>query len=273
MGAVLKMASPQDQAGSARNRAAQAIRRPLIGWAMLEPLRCLIESGSLAASYPLLTTAPRGDGHPVMVLPGFATSDLMTTALRQYLALMGYQVFPWELGWNLDQHSVGENGEHIARRIEDIAQATGSAVSLVGWSLGGVIAREAARRDHSGLRQVIALASPFTGDPAATSISGIYEWLTGNHLASEAVRDRYTESHRPLPVPSTAIYSKSDGITAWQNCLGEMGPQAENIEVHASHFGMVANPAVFWAVADRLAQPEGDWRPFVPSGPFAAFFP
>jgi Putative serine esterase (DUF676) len=273
MGAVLKMSAPHEETGQSRRRNAQPIRRPLVGWAMLEPLRSLLEAGAMAATYPLLTTAPRGDGHPVMVLPGFGTSDMMTGALRQYLSVMGYQVFPWELGWNLDQHSVGENGEHIARRIEQVAQDCGNAVSLVGWSLGGVIAREAARRDHTGLRQVISLASPFTGNPASTSISGIYEMLTGNRLSSEAVRERYTDSDRPLPVPSTAIYSKSDGITAWQNCLGETGSNSENIEVHCSHFGMVANPAVFWAIADRLAQPEGDWRPFVPSGPYTAFFP
>jgi hypothetical protein len=120
---------------------------------------------------------------------------------------------------------------------------------------------------------VISLGSPFTGDPRATTISGLYEMLTGNHHSAPRLRERYFESHRPLPVPTSAIYSKSDGITAWRNCLGDEGPISENIEVHTSHFGMVASPAVFWAVADRLAQGEGDWRPFVPSGPFAAFFP
>jgi pimeloyl-ACP methyl ester carboxylesterase len=269
MGAVVAMKPRQD----AGRHAAEPIRKPLLGWAMLEPLRLLAESGALMATWPLLTTAPRGDGHPVMVLPGFATSDAMTVALRQFLAVMGYQVFPWELGWNLDQHSAGENGEHIACRIEQIAQETGQAVSLVGWSLGGILAREAARRNHSGLRQVISLGSPFTGDPRATTISGLYEMLTGNHHSAPRLRERYFESHRPLPVPTSAIYSKSDGITAWRNCLGDEGPISENIEVHTSHFGMVASPAVFWAVADRLAQGEGDWRPFVPSGPFAAFFP
>ncbi|MFM5885266.1 MAG: esterase/lipase family protein [Novosphingobium sp.] len=267
------MTARRDDSRAQNPQRVEPIRKPLLGWTMLEPLRVLFETGMLVATCPALATAPRGDGHPVMVLPGFATSDAMTVALRQYLAMMGYQVFPWELGWNLDQHSVGENGEHIARRIEQIAEATGRAVSLVGWSLGGVLAREAARRDHAGLRQVITLSSPFTGDPRATSVSGIYEMLTGNQVTSDATRDRYAESHRPLPVPTSAIYSKSDGIAAWRNCLGEVGPLSENIEVHASHFGMVASPAVFWATADRLAQPEGDWRPFVPSGPYAAFFP
>jgi len=251
----------------------ETIRRPPLLWSMLEGARLLAESNLLFAASPLLACAPRGDGHPVMVLPGFATNDAMTLLLRQYLALLGYEVFPWDLGWNLDQHSVGENGEHIARRIEEIADRTGARVSLVGWSLGGVIAREAARRKHHGLRQVIALGSPFAGNPRATSLTTLYQLLTGNDLSGDHARKRYGSGHHPLQVPSTAIYSRSDGITAWENCISETDAITENIEVHSSHFGFVANPAVFYAVADRLAQPEGGWRPFERNCPFAAFFP
>jgi pimeloyl-ACP methyl ester carboxylesterase len=252
----------------------ETIRRPPLMWTMLEPLRFAAETGSMILTTPLLSMAPRGDGHPVMVLPGFATSDQMTLLLRQFLTLKGYNVFPWDLGWNLDQHSTGENGEHVARRIEEIADQTGQTVSLVGWSLGGVIAREAARRKHHGLRHVIALGSPFAGNPGATSLTTLYELLTGNQVTSEKTRKRYEYGHEPLPVPSCAIYSKSDGITAWQNCVSETDEFTENIEVHSSHFGFVANPAVLFALADRLAQPEGSWRAFDASRtPFAAFFP
>ncbi|MDE2597073.1 MAG: alpha/beta hydrolase [Sphingomonadales bacterium] len=240
---------------------------------MLEGTRALAEIGALLATFPLLATAPRGDGHPVMVLPGFATTDHMTLLLRSYLAMLGYQVFPWDLGWNLDQHSAGENGEHVARRIEEIADATGQNVSLVGWSLGGVIAREAARRKHHGLRQVIALGSPFAGNPRATSVTMLYELLTGNVLTAEHTRQRYATGHHPLRVPSTAIFSRSDGITAWENCVSETDGITENIEVHSSHFGFVGNPGVFYAVADRLALPEGAWRPFEREGAFEVFYP
>lgn len=254
------------------------IRRPYLGWTMMESMRFMMEVSTLGASWPMLATAPRGDGHPVMVLPGFATNDHMTVMLRKYLSLMGYQVFPWDLGWNLDQHTAGENGEHVARRIEEIAAETGLKVSLVGWSLGGVIAREAARRKAllpggGGLRQVITLGSPFTGNPRATSLSALYELLTGNKVSSTEVLARYAEGHRPLSVPSSAIYSKSDGITAWENCVSETDAITENIEVHCSHFGFVASPAVFYAVADRLALAEGRWRPFERSGPYAAYYP
>ncbi len=249
------------------------IKRPLMGLAMMEPLRFAAEAWTTTLTWPLLATAPRGDGHAVMVLPGFATSDAMTVLLRWYLASLGYDVHGWELGWNMDQHAAGENGEHVARRIADLAALSGRKVSLVGWSLGGVIAREAARRDHGSLRQVIALGSPFTGDPSATSLSTAYEWLTGNSVGSDDTRARYAEGHLPLPVPSSAIFSRTDGVTAWQNCVSETDARTEVIEVHASHFGMVSNPAVFWAVADRLAQAEGQWAPFTRKGPFAALFP
>lgn len=263
--------------GSPRRRHAHesaSIRKPSYAWTMLEPMRFMGETAALMLTYPFLATAPRGDGHPVMILPGFATSDHMTVLLRQFLGLLGYQVFPWDLGWNLDQHTTGENGEHVAQRIEEIADSTGMDVSLVGWSLGGVIAREAARRKHHGLRQVITLGSPFAGNPRATSLATLYAVITGNDLEAEKTHRRYEWGHEPLPVPSSAIYSKSDGITAWQNCVSDTDTQTENIEVHSSHFGFVTNPAVFHAVADRLAMPQGEWRPFNGSAsPFAVFYP
>lgn len=251
----------------------EAIRRPPVGWALLEPLRFGWELAALALTRPLLMQAPRGDGHPVMVLPGFAATDCGTFLLRHFLSRLGYQVFPWNLGWNLDQHSAGENGEYVAQRIDAIAEQAGRKVSLVGWSLGGVIAREAARRDPSQLRQVITLGSPFAGNPSATSLAIMYELITGNRLSSPEHRERYRNGHAPLPVPSSAIFSKSDGAVAWQNCVSEPDSITENIEVHASHSGFSASPAVFYAVADRLALPEGKWRKFKASGPYSAFFP
>lgn len=254
--------------------APDTIRRPATGWALLEPVRFAWELGALALTGPLLAAVPKGDGHPVMVLPGFAATDCGTVLLRNYLSLLGYEVFPWNLGWNLDQHSAGENGEYVARRIEEIAGKTGRKVSLVGWSLGGVIAREAARRDPSQVRQVITLGSPFAGNPRATSLAILYEVITGNRLSQPESRERYRCGHRPLPVPSSAVFSKSDGAVAWQNCVSETDAITENIEVHSSHTGFAANPAVFYAVADRLAQPEQGWRKFAAAdGPYAAFFP
>ncbi|NYH93741.1 esterase/lipase family protein [Novosphingobium marinum] len=248
------------------------IVRPFLGWTILEPARLAFEMSALAALYPMLGTVPRGDGHPVLVLPGFATNDQMTVLLRTYLTHLGYSVHGWDLGWNLDQHTIGENGEHLADRIAQIRADRGRKVSLVGWSLGGVIARAAARQDPNDVRQVIALGSPFTGNPEATNLNNLYELLTGNVVSEMKGHTRYAKGHHPLKVPSTAIYSKTDGITAWENCISETDDITENIEVWSSHFGFVANPAVFYAVADRLALPRGEWSPFEYGGPFRSFY-
>ncbi len=245
---------------------------PMTFLTLAEGARCMMELATLTLSYPVLARAPRGDGHPVMVLPGFATNDQMTVVLRNFLSRLGYAVHAWDLGWNLDQHTTGENGEHIARRIAEIREQTGRKVSLVGWSLGGVIAREAARRDPADVRQVITLGSPFTGNPSATNLNSLYELLTGNRIAEMRHHSRYADGHKVLPVPSSAVYSRTDGITAWQNCISETDEKTENIEVVSSHFGFIANPAVFHIVADRLSQPEQNWQPFDQSGPFSAFY-
>ncbi|SLJ86107.1 esterase/lipase family protein [Novosphingobium mathurense] len=249
-----------------------AIRPPFLGLALLEPARCMMEAGALVALSPLLSLSPRGDGHPVVVLPGFATNDTMTVLLRSFLKQLSYDVYPMDLGWNFDQHTVGENGEHIAERIRAIRSDTGRKVSLVGWSLGGVIAREAARRDPDDLRQVISLGSPFSGNPRATNLQTVYQFATGNDFNSAKMVERYRIGADALPIPSTAVFSRTDGVTAWENCLGDTDEINENVEVVSSHFGFMTNPAVFHVIADRLGQAEGQWQPFQPSVPFASFY-
>ncbi len=249
------------------------IRAPSLLLASLEMARAAVETSALAMSAPLLATAPRGDGHPVLVLPGFATDDGATMLLRAFLAQLGYDMHAWELGRNYDHRTVGQNGEHLARRIDAIRDATGKRISLIGWSLGGVIAREAARRDPEAVRQVITLGSPFSGNPRATNLNSLYERMTGNIVATPAMIERFSTGHHPLKVPATAVYSKTDGVTAWQNCIVAADDQAENIPVYASHFGMVLNPSVYLVIADRLAQEEGAWRPFEASGWRGAFYP
>ena len=248
------MSSPVRQEGE--------IQRPAMVLTAMEMLRASLEGLNLMLSSPLLAAAPRGDGHAVMVLPGFATDDNATTFLRAFLQRSGYDVHPWRLGVNLDHRTAGYRGEHIARQIDRIVESTGRKVSLVGWSLGGVIAREAARRDPQAVRQVISIASPFCGNPHANHVGPVYEWLSGNKVDSPAATRRFALGPQPLPMPSTAIYSRTDGITAWENCLANTDHQSENVEVHSSHFGMVVNTSVFQIVADRLAQPEGEWAPF-----------
>lgn len=238
-----------------------------------EPCRAGFEALALFTLAPVLALAPRGDGHSVLVLPAFATNDHSTGLLRMFLAQRGYDARSWDLGWNLDHKTVGEQGEIIVRRIAALWKESGRKVSLVGWSLGGVIAREAARRMPGKVRNVITLGSPFAGDPSANAIRGLYEYLSGNIIDSPATRERFANGRQTLPMPSTAVFSRTDGIAAWQNCIGEENAISENIEVVSSHFGLVVNPAVLHLVADRLAQPENAWRRFVRPRALAFLYP
>ena len=261
--------SPAASAGSPR----APIQPPSSLLTLAETVRVAFETGALLMSSPWLAASPMGDGHAVLVIPGFATNDATTLLLRLFLKSRGHTVHTWDLGYNLDHRTTGLGGERLAERIAALREQSGGKVSLVGWSLGGVLAREAARRMQHDVRQVVTLGSPFTGDPAATPLRMLYELLSGARVDTPAALARFGDGCRPLPVPSTAVFSRTDGIAPWENCHGRTDVITENVEVHSSHFGMVANPAVFHIVADRLAQPEGAWRPFERSGAFAMMYP
>jgi pimeloyl-ACP methyl ester carboxylesterase len=157
-------------------------------------------------------------------------------------------------------------------RVKQLADTHARKVSLVGWSLGGIYARQLAKVLPEEVRSVITLGSPFNGDPRHTNAWRLYERKSGH-----SIDDR--ENHlggslsAPPPVPTTAIFSRSDGICAWQNCMETESPITENIEIQASHCGLGHHPAAVFAVADRLAQPEGRWKPFDRTGGRALFYP
>jgi pimeloyl-ACP methyl ester carboxylesterase len=239
--------------------------QPPSGELLLKELRAIWELGAFFSSYPLLRLAPRGDGHPVLVLPGLGASDSSTRPLRRYLQDQGWNPHGWGLGANRGPR--GDVPEQLLSRFKEIHQRYGRKVSLLGWSLGGVMARELAREAPDAVRQVITLGSPFAGHPRASNAWKLYEKLSGR-----AVEDRPEFMPVAPPVPCTAIYSRSDGIVAWQGCLEAEAPNAENIEVEGSHCGLGHNPTVLYAVADRLAQIEGKWRPFDRNGLKAAIY-
>jgi pimeloyl-ACP methyl ester carboxylesterase len=250
-----------------------AIRAPSALLALTELPRALAEFGSLGFAVPILATAPRGDGHPVLVLPGFVTSDISTTVLRRFLQQLGYDPHAWELGRNLGPKAIGHEGEKLLARLRTIHEQTGQKVSIIGWSLGGVMARQLSRRAPEAVRQVITLGSPFTGSPRATNAWRAYEVLTGQKVDDKETRDQLRESEAPPPVPSTSIFTREDGVVAWQNCIEPRDAQTDNIQVHGSHCGLGVNPAVLYAVADRLAQADGDWHPFKRGGLRALIYP
>ena len=235
---------------------------------LLLETRALWEMGAYFAAYPLLRLGPAGDGHPVLVLPGMGASDTSTRPLRSFLKDRGYRAHGWKLGPN---HGPRPGVERkMAERLAELAERHGQKVSLIGWSLGGIFARELARRTPEQVRCVITLGSPFAGAPRASNAWKLYEQLSGHQVDDG---ERRTRMRQAPPVPATAIFSRSDGIVAWQGCLEQEGPLAENIEVEGSHCGLGHNPVVLHAIADRLAQPQGQWQHFKRSGIKGLIYP
>ena len=181
---------------------------------------------------PLLALSPRGDGHTVIVLPGLGGDDASTAPLRWFLGRLGYRSIGWGLGRNVGF------GRRVVSGLDDLLAEVSSSdarpVSLVGWSLGGVHALDAARRHPGGVRAIVTLGSPLAGRRA------------------------------PAVVPTTSVYSKTDAIVPWRASLLSERWLHENVEVHGSHLGLGHNPSVAIVVADRLAQRPGAWQPFRP---------
>ncbi len=219
------------------------------------------ELGATMAAWPLLKTAPTGDGHAVIVFPGLGAGDLSTAPLRNFLSAQGYATHGWDLGRNLGPRQ-GVLQKSI-ERIGEIYKASGGKVSLVGWSLGGIYARELAKELPTLVRSVITLGTPFAGDPKATNAWRIYQFASGHKLTNPELMARVKQAP---PVPTTSIYSRSDGVVAWQLSHQTPTAKAENIEIVASHVGIGLNPIALYAVADRLAQPAGKWKKFDRSG-------
>ena len=229
-------------------------------WLMALELRAFWEFGALLPAWPLLARAPRGDGHAVMVFPGLSANDASTVPLRHYLQTLGYAPWGWKQGFNFGPRAgvLDEAKTNLARTFG----STGKKVSLIGWSLGGVYARELAKEVPHMVRSVITLGTPFAGSHRSTNAWRVYQLASGRNIERES--DNYDLPTAP-PVPTSSIYSRTDGVVAWQASVqapSRTNPQTENLEVLASHIGLGLNPSAWWAVADRLAQAEGQWQPF-----------
>jgi hypothetical protein len=248
-----------------RSRSAQSRRaagKPATGLLLTEPLRGLADLGALMLATPGLLAAPRGDGHGVLVFPGLLAGDSSTVPLRAFLRWLGYDVRGWDLGRNNGPTEAIVAG--LPQAVLDHAERTGRPVSLIGWSLGGIYAREMARRHPRQVRQVITLGSPYAmRDPKQSHAEGPYRRLRSLH-APEARLPGPELRARPIDVPSTSVYSRWDGVVAWQACVEPQTPVHQNVEVRCSHLGFGVDPATLWLIADRLAVPAGQRVPFRP---------
>ncbi len=240
--------------------------------ALSEGWRALLEASTLIPSLPFLRNMSRGDGHPVYLLPGFMADSQSTAMLRRWLNNLGYNAIPWGFGRNLGPR--GLLMERLVVTVADIAREHGQTVSLIGQSLGGVFAREIAKAIPEQIRQVITLGSPFRQtetNGTAPAVMRLFEMATGEN-ADDLKRD-LGDISRPAPVPSTAIYSRTDGIANWKTCIEEETPLTDNVEVYASHCGMGFNPAIYYVIGDRLTQPVGKWHKFARTGARCFLFP
>lgn len=242
------------------------VQPPSLWWSLLEAPRAALEIGSIGLKHRELLQASSGDGHAVLVLPGYGAGDTIMYVLRYYLNRWGYDARPWNLGVNftrtritaIDQvNAFREDMEDkVAARIEQLYHETGRPVSVIGWSLGGIYANSMADRVPDYLNHVITLGAPY-GDPRATAAWNVLKALNFSKTAEEeqdfdgwlkhdAITDRQ--------VKTTVIYSPNDGIVAEAAArLGEHEKIA-HVPVNSSHAGFAFNPAVYRVIAQTLAQ-------------------
>ena len=223
-----------------------------------------------AALWPLLGAVPRGDGHAVLVLPGWLTGDGSTVVLRRYLRLLGYRVHGWHRG--LNRGPTLASVAALRGRLADLSACSGP-VTLIGWSLGGVYALELARRSPALVRQVITLGTPVVSRTRAMSrISHAVDRLD-RPTAWVPAAPRIWHEAGSVRRPVTSVYSRTDAVVAWQRCLLSRSTRRQNIEVRGSHLGFGHNVAVLYLIADRVALPADTWRPFTPAAFVKPLFP
>jgi hypothetical protein len=239
---------------------ASPVQSPHIGMLALEPVRALLEF----ARMQFTEASPgreRGDGHAVVLFPGLGADHHFMDPLARHCEQLGYDVSHWGRGRN-----TGPDGnpskwmDALAQEIDTLVVPKDREITLIGWSLGGFYAREVAKALPHRVRQVITLGTPFARIANSTNVQWLYELLSGTSAVVDTALARRLAA--PPPVPTTSIYSRSDGVVAWQACVGKTSPILENIEVESSHLGLVWHPDVLRIVADRLAQRRGKWKPW-----------
>ncbi len=192
----------------------------------------------------------KGATRTVMVVPGFYGGELSIAPLKQFLRYQGHRSYSW--GQGLNRGNINAFISPLIEKLHTLNSKYERPVSLVGWSLGGIISRELARHFPDRVEQVITLGSPVIGGPKVTALkrlSPLFGW--NQEDIEEDMRERFKT---PIERPITAIYSKADGIVAWQACIDSWSPNVRHVEVAATHIGMGFNPQVYEIVANTLAK-------------------
>lgn len=238
-----------NRAGRASEREAEYdLRRPESILKYLE-IRAILEAATLLPAAPVLATQARGDGRQVMLLPGLFTDDRSTFPLRRFLQYLGYEALPWGLGRNL-----GQPEKDVTRVIARITamQRGNEPMTLIGWSLGGVIARGVALLHPSAVREVITLGTPVEGGPKYTAGGDRFAARQGIDL-DDLERHVHEINQRGVNCPLTIIYSRSDGVVGWRAAIDRYNTHAYHVRVPGSHLGLGVNPLVWRLIAQTLS--------------------
>ena len=228
--------------------------RPPSRLATMLEARAPLDWATVLLRAPQLASAPRGDGRPVVLLPGYGSDEISRRPHGKYLDVLGYDVHEWGIGRN--RGNVEAYVQRIGEFSGDIQRQSGNSVTLVGWSLGGVVARETARLFEPCIREVITMGTPIVGGPKYTAVAARFAEQSGIDLDAFEL-EVHERNLIGLRQPITAIYSKSDGVVGWRACIDVYNEHARNIQVRSSHFGMGASGRVWRLIADTLAA-DGD---------------
>ncbi|WP_425258769.1 esterase/lipase family protein [Rubrivivax sp. RP6-9] len=239
------------------------VRRPPLSLLGAEPFRAALELARhrLAKASPAKT----GDGHPVVIFPGLGADGRSVATLRDHCRALGYEAFDWGQGFNTGpQGDLDAWLEILSGQMRDMLSKHAQPATLIGWSLGGLYARELGKLMAPRLRQVITIGTPFNAAADHTNAGWLFRLLSGS--AAELDPALSLRLRTPPPLRTTSIYSRSDGVVAWQTCRHDKRSKlVHDIEVESSHIGMGWNREVLDAVADRLGQAPGPWRRYARS--------
>ncbi len=247
---------------SKSSASATETKRPSMFWLATEIGRAVTELGLSVPFRTFYRKEEEGDGHPVLVLPGFMSTDKSTLVLRKFIDKLGYTAYGWEMGRN---YAKVKFLEALLEKVDKLYKKHGEPITLIGWSLGGVYARQIAKARPKKIRQVITMGSPFRGVTRPNNVAWIYNLIKGSKRASDLTQSLIEDIPLPAPVPTTAIYSKEDGVVPWELCMEEVeDSKHQNIQVRGSHLGLGVNPSVLEIVANRLQYNAKNWEHFKP---------
>lgn len=240
-------------------RNTNTVDRPPLFWLLTEGSRAITELGFSIPYRRFFGNSDEGDGHPVLVLPGFLSTDMSTRPLRGFIDKLGYTSYGWDLGRNTAKLDFLDM---LTERVRSLYASHGERISLVGWSLGGVFARQIAKAEPDMIRQIVTLGSPFGGIQEPNNVAWLYNLISNGERVQDVDPALIENIPIPAPVPTTAVYTKEDGIVPWYLCMEEEGPIHQNVQVRGSHVGLGVNPSVLEIIADRLLHRQENWTYF-----------